>query len=93
MEKSSRAFVVGELSLFKRLFHVSLATCVDPLVWWRIRETQFPNVSFLVKQILGILGSHIETKHVFSLVGVLTSLRRYRLQVDNLDRIIFVVKN
>jgi hypothetical protein len=30
MEESSCAFVVGELSLFKRLY-VSLATCVDPL--------------------------------------------------------------
>jgi hypothetical protein len=31
--------------------------CVDPLNWWWIHETQFLNVSFLVKQILGILGS------------------------------------
>jgi hypothetical protein len=30
MEKSSCAFIVGELSLFKRLF-ISLVTCVDPL--------------------------------------------------------------
>jgi hypothetical protein len=92
MEKSSCALVVGELSLFRRL-SVSLATCVDPLIWWRIHETQFPNVSFLVKQILGIPRSHIETKHVFNLVGVLIALRCYRLQVDNLDQIITVVKN
>jgi hypothetical protein len=92
MEKSWRAFVVVELSLFKRL-SVSLVTCVDPLVWRRIHETQSPNASFLVKQILRILGSHIETKHVFSLVGVLKALRRYELQVDNLDQMVFVVKN
>jgi hypothetical protein len=30
MEESSCAFLVGELSLFKKLY-VSLATCVDPL--------------------------------------------------------------
>jgi hypothetical protein len=29
------------------------------------------NVSFLVKQILGIMGSQIETAHVFSLASVL----------------------
>jgi hypothetical protein len=38
-------------------------------------EGQLPNVSFLAKQILGILSSQIETKHVFSLVGVLIALR------------------
>ncbi len=60
MEESSHALVVGELSLLGRLF-ISPATCVNPLVWWWIHETQFPNVSFFAKQILGILGSQIET--------------------------------
>jgi uncharacterized Tic20 family protein len=50
MEESSCALVVGELSLFMKLY-VFLATCVDPLAWWWIHETQFPNVSFLAKQI------------------------------------------
>ncbi len=55
MEESSCALVVGELSLFMRLY-VTHATCFDTLVWWRIHETQFPNVSFLTKQTLGISG-------------------------------------
>jgi hypothetical protein len=84
MEESSCTLVVGELSLFKNLF-ITPITCVDPLASWRIHETQFPNVNFLTKQILGIPRSQIETKHVFSLVGVLIALKRYRLQVDNLD--------
>jgi hypothetical protein len=48
MEKSSSALVIGELSLFRRLF-ISLATSVNPLAWWQIHETQFPNVSILAK--------------------------------------------
>jgi hypothetical protein len=78
MEKSSCALVVGELSLFKRLY-VTPTTCVDLLTWWWIHETQFPNVSFFAKYLLGILGSQIETKRVFNLVGVLTPLRRCSL--------------
>jgi hypothetical protein len=81
MEKSSLALVVGELSLFRKLY-VSLVTCVEPLAWWRIHETQFPNVRILTKQILGILGSQIEIKCVFNLVGVLTTLKRCTLQLD-----------
>ncbi len=48
LEKSSCALVVGELSLFKKLF-VTLATCVDPLAWWQVHENQLPNVNFLAK--------------------------------------------
>jgi hypothetical protein len=50
-------------------------------------------VVFLAKQILGIPRSQIETKRVFSLVIVLIILQRCQLQVENLDRIIKIVKN
>jgi hypothetical protein len=76
IEKFSYVFVVGELYLFKRLFIVPIA-CVDPLACWCIHETQFPNVGFLAKQILGILGSQIEIECVFNLVNVLTTLQCY----------------
>jgi hypothetical protein len=46
MEESLHVLVVGELSLFKRLFAI-LDTHVAPLNWWWIHESQFPNVSFL----------------------------------------------
>ncbi len=85
-------FVVGGLSLFKRLF-IFLATCVDPLAWWWIHETQFPNVSLLAKQILKIIGSQIEIECVFNLARILITLRHCKLHMDNLDWIITMVKN
>jgi hypothetical protein len=45
------------------------------------------------KQILGIPSSQIKIKQIFSHVKVLTILKRYHLQVENMDRIIIVVKN
>ncbi len=62
-------------------------------VFIKIHENQFPNVSFLVKQILKIPKPHIEIECVFSLTGVLTILRCCKLQVDNLDQIIAMLKN
>jgi hypothetical protein len=50
-------------------------------------------MSFLAKEIFGILGSQIETKPVFCLVGVLIALRHCRLQVENMDQIINLVNN
>jgi hypothetical protein len=78
--------------LFKRLYP-TLVTRVDPLAWWQIYETQFPNIGVLAKQILGISRLQIETEHVLSHASVLTTLKHCRLQVDNLDSIIIVVKN
>jgi len=62
-------------------------------VWCKKHETTFPIVGFLIKDILGIVGSQIETKRNFSLIGILTNLRRCRLQLDNFLNLIFVNKN
>ena len=91
-EESAYALVRGELSLFRRLV-IPPSESLDPLAWWRVHENHFPNVGHLAKQILGIPGSQIETERVFSIAGVLTALRRCRLQVENLDRLVMVVKN
>ncbi len=44
-----------------------------PLQWWEKNETMFPIVGFLACQILGIVGSQIETEMIFSLIGILTN--------------------
>ncbi len=64
-----------------------------PPQWWQKHESMFPTVGFLAQQILGIVGSQIETKRIFSLVGIFTNLRRYHLQTENLEKLIFVSKN
>jgi hypothetical protein len=43
--------------------------------------------------VLGIMGSQIEIKQIFSVVGVITNLRRSCLEIENLDRLIFVIKH
>jgi hypothetical protein len=53
----------------------------------------FPIVGFWAHQILGIVGSQIEIERIFSLIGILTNIRRYRLQSENLEILIFVSKN
>jgi hypothetical protein len=53
----------------------------------------FPTIGFLAWQILGVVGFQIETKIIFSLVGILTNLRRCHLQIDNLKNLIFVNRN
>jgi hypothetical protein len=52
-----------------------------------------PTVGFLVKQILRIVGFKIETEKIFSLVDILTNLKRHCLQFKNLEKLIFMTKN
>ncbi len=63
------------------------------LIWWPERAVQFPHVSCLVRQVLGIVGSHIQIKWIFNVAGVITNLRRSRLSIENLDWLIFIIKN
>jgi hypothetical protein len=50
----------------------------------------FPIVGFLVRQILSIISSQIEIEKIFSLIGILTNLKRYHLQSENSNKLIFV---
>jgi hypothetical protein len=62
-----------------------------PLQWWEKHENMF-HIGFFVKKILRIIESQIEMNNVFSLIIILTSLRRC-LQSKKLDKMIFVNKN
>ncbi len=52
-----------------------------------------PIVEFLTCQILSIIGLQVETKRILSFDGILTNLRKYCLQMINLQKLIFLSKN
>jgi hypothetical protein len=56
-------------------------------------ESMFPTIDFYARKFLRIVGSQIETERIFSLTSILSSLRRCHLQLENLDKLIFVNKN
>jgi hypothetical protein len=54
--------------------HVDVKDINSPLLWWEKHHSRFPLVRLLAMQIFGIIGSPIEMKCIFSIVGVLTRL-------------------
>jgi hypothetical protein len=50
-------------------------------------------IGFLTNHILSIVEFQIETKGIFFLVGVLTIFFKCRLEMTNLEKLIFVNKN
>ncbi|KAG0556897.1 hypothetical protein KC19_11G087000 [Ceratodon purpureus] len=82
----------AELSLFRRL-HIDPKECENPLAWWKDREVQFPNVGFLARQILGIVGTQVETERIFSVAGLITAVRRRHIGPDNLNKLVMIREN
>jgi hypothetical protein len=82
----------NELNMFRHL-HVKPKDYMLPLTWWKIHETWFPNVFFVVQQFLGVLGSQIEIDRIFNIIGVLTNFWCCKLGIDNLDKLVMIVKN
>jgi hypothetical protein len=70
---------------------VSQKDLKSPLAWWKTHESQFSNVGFLAKQILGILRN-LEIKRIFNNVDVLISLQHCQLGLDNLDALMMILK-
>ncbi len=56
IEEVNEGLLESELSLFCRIV-VLEEDLKSPLAWWKTHESQFPNVGFLARQILGILKS------------------------------------
>jgi hypothetical protein len=71
--------LVTKVLLIFRHYQMDLKDIKCLLQWWGKHEAMFFIVGFLPCQILSIVGSQIETKRIFSLVGILTNLRRCRL--------------
>jgi hypothetical protein len=90
--KIVKEIITRELLDFTR-FHVDVKDIKNPPQWWEKHEYKFHVIGFLVKQILRIIGSQIETKRIFSLIGILTCLRRYQLQSEILDQLTFINQN
>lgn len=41
----------------------------DPLMWWKLSAVQFPNIGRIVREILAIQASYVESKNVFYTAG------------------------
>ncbi len=91
-EATLQGLLNNKLSLFHHL-HVKFEHCLLPLTWWKSHELQFPNISFVAKQLLRMSRSQIEIKRLFDIARILTSLHCYRLGVENLDKLVIIMKN
>lgn len=80
-----------DLSCFQK--NIVGLVCEDPLKWLKANEVQFPNVRYLVHQILGIIGNQIKAKQMFCSVGILIGLYRCQLGALNINKLVLISQN
>jgi hypothetical protein len=84
-------FIRNESLFFKRI-----AVPIDPFnpfTRWAKHEQWFPNLTYVSRQVMGIVGSQIEIERIFSTVKVTTSLKCCWLGIENLDKLVIIMKN
>ncbi len=84
--------VCYKLSSFHQYF-VDAKTFSCALTWWWMEKQKFPIVLAVARLIFGIPASQVEIERIVSIFGILTTLKRCRLQINNMDKLIFVNKN
>jgi uncharacterized membrane protein len=47
----------------------------NSLGWWSNHKQQISNLSYLVHQVMGIIGSQIKSETIFNMANVITSLK------------------
>lgn len=65
----------------------------DPFQWWRQHEGQFPTIALLAKKYMAIPASSAPSERVFSLAKNILTRRRYRLDPQRLERLVFLNHN
>ena len=66
---------------------------VDPLVWWKVKAKDFPNVSKVARHILAVPASSVSSERIFSLAGNLVDHNQSQLAPDTVNVLIFFDKN
>ena len=63
------------------------------LPWIFCKRDEFPHIARLSQCVFSTPGSQIDNGRVFSSAGVISGNRRYRVSVENMDRIMHVYHN
>ena len=67
--------------------------CIDidgkPLMWLKIRETQYPLMAKSARQYFSIPATSICSEEIFSVAGNILSEKRNRLLPENVDKLVF----
>uniref|UniRef100_A0A8C9WTI1 HAT C-terminal dimerisation domain-containing protein n=1 Tax=Sander lucioperca TaxID=283035 RepID=A0A8C9WTI1_SANLU len=63
----------------------------DPLTWWKINESKYPDIAKMARCYLAVPGSSVPSERVFSTAGDIVTAKRSTLSPDNVDILLFFI--
>ena len=81
-------YVVAEFNRYKN------KECIEidekPLVWWKMREDQYPLMANLARRYFSIPATSVRSEEIFSVAGNVLCEKRNRLLPENVDKLVFL---
>jgi hypothetical protein len=90
--KTYKQILTLKLGSFHHSHADHLEICKCALSWWHTKKKIKITMVILVQQLSGILANQIKTKRIFFIVGIFKAFWRCQIQINNLDKLIFVNK-
>jgi len=66
----------------ERYLAIPLEDQVDPLLWWQVRQEEFPILSQIARDYLCIQATSVASEQAFSVAGLTISPLRNRLDAE-----------
>uniref|UniRef100_U9TFX5 HAT C-terminal dimerisation domain-containing protein n=1 Tax=Rhizophagus irregularis (strain DAOM 181602 / DAOM 197198 / MUCL 43194) TaxID=747089 RepID=U9TFX5_RHIID len=66
----------------ERYLAILLEDQVDPLLWWQVRQEEFPILSRIARDYLCIQATSVASEQAFSVAGLTISPLRNRLDAE-----------
>lgn len=89
--KSLSQMVKEEVQRYKGV--PTLPVELNPLTWWKDKESQFPYLARLAKCYFGVPATSVPSERVFSTAGDIVTAQRESLSPENVDTMVFLKKN
>jgi hypothetical protein len=85
--------IINDNELEKYLNITNVAGNIDPLIWWKEKKNDFPNLAILASKYLCLSATSVPSERLFSDVGNHITNKRNRLSSKIVSDILFLKRN
>ena len=90
-KEKHRNLVRHEVNAF--LIETEIANDIDPLMWWKEKRLNFPNVARVARKWLSVPATSTPSERVFSICGLVDTAKRSKLLGESIQKQVFLYNN
>ena len=90
-KEKHRKLIRHEVNAF--LIETQTLNDMDPLMWWKAKRFNFPNVARVARKWLSVPATSTPSERVFSICGLVDTAKRSSLLGESIQKQIFLYNN